>query len=76
MLPPEAPVAIDIDFACLARLHDFAGGTIRNVVLRAAFKAASNGRVITQELLESSAEDESRLAPPRIFGFARRKDSA
>ena len=49
--------------------------TIRNVILRAAFAAASNGRVITQSLLERCAEDESPLQPHRIVGFASRRTS-
>ena len=34
----------DIDFAALAKRFELAGGYIRNIVLRAAYLAASDGR--------------------------------
>jgi SpoVK/Ycf46/Vps4 family AAA+-type ATPase len=73
LLPTEAPVAPDIDFASLAARHEFTGGTIRNVLLRAAFAAANDGRVITQELLDRCAEEESPLQPRREIGFVPRR---
>jgi hypothetical protein len=44
--PREAPLSPDIDLDYLARELKIAGGGIRNIVLNAAFLAASNGRVI------------------------------
>lgn len=46
--PPAAPVAPDIDVDVLAREFAVAGGTIRNIVLNAAFLAADDGSVITR----------------------------
>jgi SpoVK/Ycf46/Vps4 family AAA+-type ATPase len=43
MLPAELPVLDDIDFAALATRFELAGGHIRNIVLRAAYLAASDG---------------------------------
>ncbi|HXU72115.1 MAG TPA: ATP-binding protein [Polyangia bacterium] len=43
MLPAELPVAGDIDFPALATRFELAGGHIRNIVLRAAYLAASDG---------------------------------
>jgi hypothetical protein len=45
-LPPEAPLAPDIDCAELARLFPVPGGAIKNVVLNAAFLAAQEGHPI------------------------------
>src|SRR5437773_4219395 len=43
MLPAELPVEGEIDFFALADRFEIAGGHIRNVVLRAAYLAASDG---------------------------------
>jgi hypothetical protein len=40
MLPPEVPVAHDIDFGDLAQRYEMTGGFIKNAVVRAAFLAA------------------------------------
>ena len=45
-IPPAAPLADDVDFNFLANRFPLAGGNIRNVVVNAAFLAASNGREI------------------------------
>jgi hypothetical protein len=44
--PAEAPVAAEVDVDLLARAFPLAGGSIKNVVLHAAFLAAANGGVI------------------------------
>jgi hypothetical protein len=54
MLPPEAPLGKDTDFAFLARQFPLAGGDIRNVVLEAAFLAAQDGRVVCMQHLVSA----------------------
>jgi hypothetical protein len=41
-IPPEAPVADDVDLAFLARKFKLAGGHIRNIALTAAFLAAQD----------------------------------
>lgn len=71
-MPKEAPLAPDVDFAALAKRFAFTGGAIKNVVLRAAFAAASESGgdgTITQALLVASAERESPLAAARRMGF-------
>jgi SpoVK/Ycf46/Vps4 family AAA+-type ATPase len=40
MLPPEVPVANDINFADLAQRYEMTGGFIKNAVVRAAYLAA------------------------------------
>jgi hypothetical protein len=42
-VPPEMPLAGDVDFGFLARQFRISGGNIRNIVLAAAFLAASDG---------------------------------
>jgi len=44
--PPAGPIAPDVDVEFLAREFAVAGGTIRNIVLSAAFLAAADGGVI------------------------------
>jgi SpoVK/Ycf46/Vps4 family AAA+-type ATPase len=46
LVPPQAPLSPDVDFAELAREFPLAGGNIRNVVLNAAFLAAADGGTI------------------------------
>jgi len=46
MVPPEAPLAPDVDFALLARRFKLSGGAIRNCTLAAAFLAAEEGSTI------------------------------
>ena len=43
-LPAELPVSDDIDFGSLAEEFAVAGGSIKNIVLNAAFLAAADGR--------------------------------
>jgi SpoVK/Ycf46/Vps4 family AAA+-type ATPase len=42
MIPPDAPLAEEIDFNFLASQFELAGGNIRNVVMAAAFMAAEH----------------------------------
>ena len=46
LLPAQVPVSPDVDFALLAREYPVAGGSIKNIVLNAAFLAAADGGVI------------------------------
>jgi SpoVK/Ycf46/Vps4 family AAA+-type ATPase len=56
MLPAEAAVAPDLDFASLARRYEMSGGYIRNAVLRAAYLAAGDGAPIAMtHLLRAAA---------------------
>lgn len=45
-IPPEAPLADDVDWAFLARQFRISGGNIRNAVVAAAFLAAGEERPI------------------------------
>ncbi|MFC0541508.1 ATP-binding protein [Kutzneria chonburiensis] len=46
LVPPNAPLAADVDFDRLAREFAVTGANIRNIVLNAAFLAAADGGVI------------------------------
>jgi SpoVK/Ycf46/Vps4 family AAA+-type ATPase len=69
LVPEQCPMDDDVDFARMAREHEFTGGTIRNVLLRGAFEAATNGMVLTEALIRQCAEDESPLKEERQIGF-------
>jgi SpoVK/Ycf46/Vps4 family AAA+-type ATPase len=57
MLPPEVPVAHDIDFADLAQRYEMTGGFIKNAVVRAAYLAAGEHAAgITQALILRAAQ--------------------
>jgi AAA+ superfamily predicted ATPase len=60
MIPKEAPVSTQIDYAALARQYDVSGGFIRNITLRAAYIAAHGGRAIEMADLIEAAESEYR----------------
>ncbi|HVV88706.1 MAG TPA: AAA family ATPase [Kofleriaceae bacterium] len=57
MIPAEAPTTGRIDFGKLAR-YELSGGFIRNVVLRAAYLAAREGKPIGMDQLERAAKAE------------------
>jgi predicted nucleic acid-binding protein len=55
LLPSEASVGDDIDWAALARRFEMSGGYIKNAVLRAAFLAAEDGEPIAMRHLVRGA---------------------
>lgn len=69
MIPATAPVGGDIDFAALGRDYTFTGGAIKNVVLRAAFDAATAGEPITEARLRRCATEEVPLKVEKAIGF-------
>lgn len=69
IFPDSAPVSSEIDFSRLSRRFNFNGGAIKNVVLRSAFEAATDGGVITQEIVDRCAENENPLHEKSTVGF-------
>ncbi|MBB6735612.1 ATP-binding protein [Cohnella zeiphila] len=59
-LPPEAPLAEDVDLSFLAARLDVSGGHIKNIVLAAAFLAAAEGMPIGMPHLVRAARQELR----------------
>jgi hypothetical protein len=57
-LPAEAPRSPDIDYRSLARDFKVAGGTIKNIVLNAAFLAAADGGIISPHHLRQGTKRE------------------
>ena len=49
LFPPDVPRDPDLDFRMLARRFKLAGGSIRNVIVNAAYQAASSSGVVTME---------------------------
>lgn len=58
LLPPQAELHGDVDFAALAERFDMTGGYIKNAVVRAAAIAARAGRALQAEDLWSGAHHE------------------
>jgi hypothetical protein len=74
MLPPEVPVAHDIDFAELAQRYEMTGRFINNAVVRAAHLAAgdqlpglTNATLHRAAQLECEARRCARVADRRII---------
>jgi len=65
-LPPTLPMADDVDLDRLARDHELAGGNIKNVAVRAAFYAASDGAdvdmAVLKRALQMEMQDMGRLS--------------
>jgi hypothetical protein len=60
MLPAELPIIGEIDYKKLATRFELAGGHIRNIVLRAAYLAASDSGGLSMDHLLRAAEYEYR----------------
>jgi AAA+ superfamily predicted ATPase len=61
-LPPEMPTAKDLNLAELARRYELTGGSVRNCVLRAAFLAAAEDKLLGQDHLLRAIRLEYRSA--------------
>ncbi len=59
-LPPQAPVAAEVDLAFLAARLEVSGGYIKNIALAAAFLAAGSGKPIQMEHFVRAARQELR----------------
>ncbi len=60
LMPRRAPVADDIDYHDLGRRFELSGGHIKNALLRAAYRARSDGDEITHRHLHDAAIAESK----------------
>ena len=66
-LPPQAPLAAEIDFHYLSRRVKITGGNIRQITLQAAFAAAAEGKAIGMEhILRSTRCELMKLGMPGI----------
>ncbi len=73
--PPEAPVSEAVDAEALAERVQVAGGSIRNIVLNAAFFAAADGGVIgTEHILQGVRREFGKIGKlwdERVFARPR-----
>ena len=70
LLPPEAPMADDIDFEVLGEEFTMSGGHIRNAVLRAAMEASGKDSALNHTLLWDAALEERRERGGLVSGQA------
>lgn len=61
IMPPELPLAADVDFARLAEEFPITGGGIKNAIIRAAYAASRVGKVAHQHFADA-AEKEAMAA--------------
>jgi SpoVK/Ycf46/Vps4 family AAA+-type ATPase len=73
LIPPECPVADDIDFDELGANFELSGGHIKNAVVRAAYRAAARDSSITYKDVEFAAEQECKNAG-KLFRTSSRSD--
>ncbi len=55
LLPSQAPLADDVDFALLGEIYEIAGGNIKNAIVRAAYRACADEGPITMGHLRTAA---------------------
>ncbi|MBI1823617.1 MAG: ATP-binding protein [Nitrospirae bacterium] len=58
LVPKEAPLSPDVDFATLSKKYDFSGGQLSVVIRNAAIKAARRGSSLSQRDFISTCEEE------------------
>ncbi|WP_010183092.1 ATP-binding protein [Sphingomonas sp. PAMC 26605] len=61
MFPETAPLAADVDLTFLARQLPLTGGSIQQIVLRAAFDAAADGAIGMAHLLSATRHELTKL---------------
>ncbi len=62
LMPAQAPLADDVDFETVAESFELSGGSIRNALLRAAYRAAAEQRPIALMDIAESARAECAAA--------------
>ncbi len=62
LFPPDVPRTADVDLAFLARRHKLAGGSIRNIIVAAAYLAAADGKPVSMaHLLHSTRRELQKM---------------
>ena len=62
LIPSQAPLHGDIDYRLMAKGFELSGGSIKNAIVRAAYRAASQGRSIGMEDFVDAAKYECQAA--------------
>jgi SpoVK/Ycf46/Vps4 family AAA+-type ATPase len=73
LVPKEAPVAPDVDFDLLGKCFELSGGSIKNAVLRAAYRAAAQNERITLRHFDDAAKRECQAAG-KLYRVASREE--
>jgi SpoVK/Ycf46/Vps4 family AAA+-type ATPase len=73
LLPDAAPVADDIEFDILASSFELSGGSIKNAVIRAAYRAAARSSPISMDDLLEAAKRECAAAG-KLYRVINRND--
>lgn len=61
-VPPETPLAEDVDWPLLAERFELAGGSIRNIILAAAFLAAEDDKAVgLRHLLHATRREYQKM---------------
>lgn len=68
LFPPGVPVAADVDLAWLAQRFKLAGGSIRNIIVNAAYLAADAGEAVSMSHLLHGARRELQKMGRISFG--------
>ena len=58
LVPDDAPIASDVDFELVANAFELSGGSIRNALVRAAYRAAADDRAIGMSDIQEAAKRE------------------
>ena len=62
LVPPECPVDENMDYDLLGESYELSGGYIKNAILKAAYRAAIEEKVMGMDHIEFAAEQECRNA--------------
>lgn len=73
LIPDTAPMSKDVDFDMLGESFELSGGSIKNAVLRAAYRAAAQHLELGLDLFEEAAKRECQAAG-KLFRTVRRGD--
>ncbi len=73
LIPDTAPLEDDMDFELLGESFELSGGSIKNAVLRAAYRAAAQHMPLGMDLFEEAAKRECQAAG-KLFRVVRRSE--
>jgi AAA+ superfamily predicted ATPase len=62
LIPEQVPLDGDIEYDWLAEAYELSGGQIKNAIIRAAYRCATDGHGLTMEALEEAARQQSKAA--------------
>ncbi len=71
LIPDAAPLSDDVEFETLGESFELSGGSIKNAVLRAAYRAAATNQRISLDHFEDAAKRECQAAG-KLFRAVRR----